>query len=180
MKVVVIIILIVLAVKFIIWVWPYLVALLAGALTISLTSLASVVAAFILWHTCAALFGKTKPGFIANASYERWGWFVMLISLGSSLWFYATCDGDYYSRRLPQIIAGSAALGVLPVMVDVVFTRKRHKNAHPSAIRIHDENTYTLTADGRIAKREPACAMSDLDVNLDITANLSNGSRRRS
>lgn len=179
MKAIVVIVLIVLVIKFFIWVWPYLTAFLLCVLVVFLTSLVSLIVAFIVWHTCAALFGKTKPGSIANTSYERWGWFVTLASLGAALWLYVIFESNYYTYILPRIIAGAAVLGVLPVVVDVIFTRKKYKVASP-AIRINDKSTYSLTADGRIVKRAPVCAMSDLDIDLDITANLSNGSRRRS
>lgn len=152
------------AVRLLVWAWPFIVAVTLGGAAGLLGGLEVLFVAFVAWCLLAQMFDKTKWGDVDSSTHEHWGTFYLVAGFVGGVVSYIRANGNFFTWYVPWMAVGAVVLGALPAWLARPEKRK---------VRPRSPRTADVTPDGRIIQRT-ATNMADLDVDLDISAPIRN------
>ena len=151
------------------WAWPLITAVVLGGGAGVLGAALILFVAFMSWYVCAEWFGKSHWEEISETTMGLWGSLYLLLGFAGGVYAYAHATGNFFTKYVPLMAGGAALLGVLPAWVDRTWGKASGQRRRPRS----KSDGVGLTRDGRIVQNRDA-SMADLDIDLDISAPVSN------
>ena len=151
------------------WAWPLITAVALGGGAGVLGALLVLLVGFMSWYICNGLSGGTSWAEINETTMGLWGCLYLLLGFAGGIYAYAHATGNFFTKYVPLMAGGATLLGVLPAWVDRTWAKT---SGHRRSPRSKNEGVG-LTRDGRIVRNGDA-SMADLDIDLDISAPVSN------
>ena len=161
----------------VVWAWPLITAVVLGGGAGLLGAILVLFVAFLSWYVCNGLFGKSRWEEINDTTMGLWGCLYLLLGFVGGIYAYIHATGNFFAKYVPLMAGSAALLGVFPAWIDRTRakgsdqTRTQTRSARRTS-RSQNGNVG-LTRDGRIVQHGEE-SMADLDIDLDISAPVSN------
>lgn len=151
------------------WAWPLITAVVLGGGAGVLGAVLVLLVGFMSWYVCNGLFGEISWAEINDTTMGLWGSLYLLLGFAGGIYAYIHATGNFFTKYVPLMAGGAALLGVLPAWFDNARAKKSGRRRSPRS----KNGRVGLTRDGRIVQHGEG-NMADLDIDLDISAPVSN------
>ena len=151
------------------WAWPLITAVALGGGAGVLGALLVLLVGFMSWYICNGLSGGTSWAEINETTMGLWGCLYLLLGFAGGIYAYIHATGNFFTKYVPLMAGGAALLGMLPAWFDNARAKRSGQRRSPRS----KKDGVGLTRDGRIVQHSEG-NMADLDIDLDISAPVSN------